>query len=63
MPGIKKIHYAGLQAVLLYRKNDTIFVQTGFMQLNKEIILQKLRTVKPALQEKYNLTVLALFGS
>ncbi len=33
------------------------------MQLNKEIILQKLRAVKPGLQEKYNLTELALFGS
>jgi predicted nucleotidyltransferase len=33
------------------------------MQLNKEIILQKLRVVKPHLQEKYNLTELALFGS
>jgi predicted nucleotidyltransferase len=33
------------------------------MQLNKEIILQKLREVKPNLQEKYNLTELALFGS
>lgn len=33
------------------------------MQLNKETILQKLRTVKPDLEEKYNLTELALFGS
>lgn len=33
------------------------------MQLNKEIILQKLRTLKPELQERYNLTELALFGS
>jgi predicted nucleotidyltransferase len=33
------------------------------MQLNKEIILQKLRAIKPDLQEKYNLTELALFGS
>lgn len=33
------------------------------MQLNKDIILQKLRAVKPDLQEKYNLTELALFGS
>jgi predicted nucleotidyltransferase len=33
------------------------------MQLNKETILQKLRAVKPGLQEKYNLTELALFGS
>ena len=33
------------------------------MQLTKEIILQKLRTIKPVLQEKYNLTELALFGS
>jgi predicted nucleotidyltransferase len=33
------------------------------MQLNKEIILLKLRAIKPALQEKYNLTELALFGS
>jgi uncharacterized protein len=33
------------------------------MQLNKEMILQKLRVVKPHLQEKYNLTELALFGS
>jgi uncharacterized protein len=44
-------------------KNYTIFVQTDFMQMNKEIILQKLRDVKPDLQEKYNLTELALFGS
>ena len=33
------------------------------MQLNKETILQKLRAIKPDLQEKYNLTELALFGS
>lgn len=33
------------------------------MYLNKEIILQKLRAVKPDLQTKYNLTELALFGS
>ena len=33
------------------------------MQLNKEIILKKLREVKPGLEEKYNLTELALFGS
>jgi predicted nucleotidyltransferase len=33
------------------------------MLLNKEIILQKLRAIKPDLQEKYNLTELALFGS
>lgn len=33
------------------------------MQLNKEIILQKLRVIKPVLQQKYNLTELALFGS
>ena len=33
------------------------------MKLNKEIILQKLRDIKPQLQEKYNLTELALFGS
>ena len=33
------------------------------MQLNKEIILQKLRVIKPTLQQKYNLTELALFGS
>ena len=33
------------------------------MQLNKEIILQKLKLVKPVLEEKYNLTELALFGS
>lgn len=33
------------------------------MQLNKEIILQKLRFVKPVLQEKYDLKELALFGS
>ena len=33
------------------------------MILNKEIILQKLREVKPLLQEQYNLTDLALFGS
>ncbi len=33
------------------------------MQMNKEIILEKLRAVKPRLQEKYNLTELALFGS
>ena len=31
--------------------------------MNKEIILQKLREVKPNLQKKYNLTELALFGS
>ena len=33
------------------------------MQLNKEIILQKLKLVKPVLEQKYNLTELALFGS
>jgi uncharacterized protein len=44
-------------------KNYTIFVQTGFMELNKEIILQKLRVIKPHLQQNYNLTELALFGS
>ena len=33
------------------------------MQLNKEIILQKLRVIKPTLKQKYNLTELALFGS
>lgn len=33
------------------------------MELNKEIIMQKLREIKPRLQEKYNLTELALFGS
>ena len=33
------------------------------MQINKEIILQKLKEVKPLLAEKYNLTELALFGS
>ena len=33
------------------------------MYLTKEIILQKLREIKPQLQEKYNLTELALFGS
>jgi uncharacterized protein len=33
------------------------------MKLNKEIILQKLKAVKPGLEEKYNLTELALFGS
>lgn len=33
------------------------------MFLNKEIILQKLRVIKPSLEEKYNLTELALFGS
>jgi uncharacterized protein len=38
-------------------------VQTFFMELTKEIILQKLRVIKPVLQEKYNLTELALFGS
>ncbi len=31
--------------------------------MNKEIILKKLTAVKPHLQEKYNLTELALFGS
>ena len=33
------------------------------MHLNKEIILQKLRVIKPSLEEKYNLTELALSGS
>jgi predicted nucleotidyltransferase len=33
------------------------------MQLNKEIILQKLREIKPLLQQQYNLTEIALFGS
>ncbi len=33
------------------------------MELNKELILQKLRAVKPALEKNYNLTELALFGS
>lgn len=41
----------------------TIFEQINFMELNKKIILQKLRGIKPALQENYNLTELALFGS
>ncbi len=31
--------------------------------LSKEIILQRLRQIKPQLQEKYNLKDLALFGS
>lgn len=31
--------------------------------LSKEIILQRLREIKPRLQEKYNLKDLALFGS
>jgi predicted nucleotidyltransferase len=43
--------------------NCTIFVQRNSMQLNKETILQRLRAIKPDLQEKYNLTELALFGS
>jgi predicted nucleotidyltransferase len=33
------------------------------MDLNKEIILQRLRLIKPELAEKYNLIELALFGS
>lgn len=33
------------------------------MLLNKETILEKLKTVKPMLQEKYDLRELALFGS
>ena len=33
------------------------------MQINKEIILQKLKEIKPLLASKYNLTELALFGS
>ncbi len=31
--------------------------------LTKEIILQKLREIKPLLQERYGVTELALFGS
>ncbi len=31
--------------------------------MNKQFILQKLRTLKPALQEKYGVSELALFGS
>jgi len=31
--------------------------------LNREIILQRLKEIKPLLQEKYQLTELALFGS
>ena len=37
--------------------------KASIMQINKEIILQKLKEVKPLLAEKYNLTELALFGS
>ncbi len=33
------------------------------MKITKEEILQKLKEIKPSLQEKYNLTELALFGS
>ena len=33
------------------------------MKLTKEIILQKLREIKPKLQQDYNLADLALFGS
>ena len=33
------------------------------MYLNKEIILQKLREIKPRLQQDYKLSELALFGS
>lgn len=33
------------------------------MALNKEIILQKLKEIKPLLQQEYNLTEIALFGS
>ncbi len=31
--------------------------------MNKQIILQKLRSLKPLLQEKYGVSELALFGS
>jgi len=31
--------------------------------MNKQYILQKLRTLKPVLQEKYGVSELALFGS
>jgi len=31
--------------------------------MNKNQIIQKLRSIKPALQEKYGVTELALFGS
>ncbi len=31
--------------------------------MDKQFILQKLRTLKPALQEKYGVSELALFGS
>jgi uncharacterized protein len=31
--------------------------------INREIILQRLKEIKPRLQEKYQLTELALFGS
>lgn len=34
-----------------------------FMYISKEEILKKLQAIKPSLQEKYNLTELALFGS
>lgn len=33
------------------------------MQITKEEILKKLKEIKPGLQQKYNLTELALFGS
>ena len=33
------------------------------MYMNKEMIIQQLQKIKPALQEKYGVTELALFGS
>ena len=39
------------------------FYNTMKMQPDKETILQRLKEVKPLLQERYHLTELAIFGS
>ena len=45
------------------RENKLICILKRNYLLSKEIILQRLRQIKPQLQEKYNLKELALFGS
>lgn len=39
------------------------FIKKNLVQLDKKIILKKLREVKPQLEENFNLVELALFGS
>ena len=45
------------------QENKLICILKRNYLLSKEIILQRLRQIKPQLQEKYNLKELALFGS